>query len=52
MTDDITTQLTDAREAVATIDRNALDRTDCRVLLEIEDSLAGLERAYEGERDG
>jgi hypothetical protein len=52
MSEDITTQLTAAREAVAAIDRNALDRTDCRILLDIEDSLAGLERAYEGERDG
>jgi hypothetical protein len=51
MSDDVAAQLTEAHEAVAAIDRNALDSVDCRMLVEIEESLAGLARAYEGEQD-
>ncbi|GGK84034.1 hypothetical protein [Haloarcula sebkhae] len=47
-----TDQLADAREAVAAVDLNELSRADARIILNIEETLEGLEQAYSDSSEG
>jgi hypothetical protein len=45
-------QLAEARAAVAAVDLNAFSRADARIVLDIEETLAGLEQAYSESSEG